>query len=145
MTVAVGIVLALFTVVAVARNEVRRRRVATVVVDVGAYGVRRRLSDGREEAIRWDEVRVVEVMVATRGPHRATGGVVVLGGDDDRGCLIPLDSTASSGLVERLSAFPGMDVKALTEALSGAVGPTGDGDGGTRRQQFVRVWERRAP
>jgi hypothetical protein len=141
VTVGVGIVLAAFVVAALARNEARRRQVTTVRVDVGPDGARRWLSDGREESIRWDEVRVVEVMVAVRGPHRATGGVVVLSGDDEHGCLVPIDAVASSGLLERLATWPGLEVKVLADALSGDA-PTLDGMGAIGRRRYVRVWER---
>lgn len=107
------------TVVAVLRNEARRSRLrsATVELDVGPLGVRRVLADGREESVDWVELAVVEVVRASMGPHRASGGVLLLGAGEDRGCLVPLDRAAEAGVIEHLAALPGFDVAALAEAM----------------------------
>ena len=106
-------------VVAVLRNEAKRRRArsATVELDVGPLGVRRVLADGREESVDWAELDVVEVVRASMGPHRDTGGVILLGAGPERGCLVPLDRAGDSGVVEHLAALPGFDVPALVAAM----------------------------
>ena len=106
-------------VVAVLRNEARRsrERSATVELDVGPLGVRRVLADGREESVDWDELTVVEVVRASMGAHKASGGVVLLGAGPERGCLVPLDQAVEAGVVERLAGLPGFDVQALAEAM----------------------------
>lgn len=106
-------------VIAVLRNEARRSRLrsATVDLDVGPLGVRRVLADGREETVDWAELTVVEVVRASLGPHKHSGGVILLGAGPERGCLVPLDQAADLGVVERLAALPGLDVQALAEAM----------------------------
>lgn len=109
-----------FLLLAVLRNrrEQRALRSATVELDVDEFGVRRELADGRREEIDWGEVTAVEVMVTRRGPHKASGGVVILWGDDTRGCLVPLDRAGESGLLEALPRLPGLDGQRLVEALA---------------------------
>jgi hypothetical protein len=96
-------------VIAVLRNEGRRSRdrMAASLVRVDVLGVRRELPDGRVEAVDWDEVEVVEVVRASVGPHAASGGVVLVGGPGERGCLVPLDRAQSSGLLVALDRLPG--------------------------------------
>jgi hypothetical protein len=117
---------------AVARNEARRRelRAATVELRVDEFGARRVLADGREEAVDWCELTEVEVVTAQRGPHGRHGGVVVLAGDAARGCLVPLDRLEDCGLVEQLQLLPGFDVQRLIEAL------------GRKAPSRSTVWER---
>jgi hypothetical protein len=113
------VLLALFVAVAVVRNEMRRARERTeaAVVEVGPLGVRRLLADGRDEEVHWDELEVVEVVRARAGPHKGSGGVLLLGAGLDRGCLVPLDRAGELGVVERLAALPGFDVARLVEAM----------------------------
>jgi len=109
----------LFAALAVLRNERRRRarRAATVELTVDALGARRVLADGREERVDWDEVREVDVVRARSGPHAASGGVLMLAGDAERGCLVPLDRLDTTGVVEHLVRLPGFDTAALVAAL----------------------------
>jgi len=120
--------------IAVARNEGRaaRRRMAEAVVSVDGLGVRRELTDGRVEAIDWDEVAVVEVLRASMGPHKASGGVVLLGGGDnsERGALVPLDRVAATGLLGQLGRLEGFDVRRFDAAAAG------------RAPSRTTVWER---
>ena len=135
----IGLILCGFVVLAVARNE-GARRVGTASLQVTTDGVCRELADGREESIRWEELRFVEIVRARRGPHRASGGVVMLGGDAERGCLVPLDAVASSGLLERLAALPGMDLARLNQELGAPPGASvSEIVGGS---SSVRLWER---
>ncbi|WP_208028632.1 hypothetical protein [Rhabdothermincola sediminis] len=130
-----GVVLMMSPVVvllAVARNEARRRemRSATVELRVDEFGARRVLADGREEVVEWGELTEVEVVTAQRGPHGRYGGVVVLAGDSARGCLVPLDRIEDTGLVEQLQLLPGFDSQRLIEAL------------GRKAPSRSTVWER---
>lgn len=113
------LVVPVFVVLAVLRNERRRSEVrsATVELVVDALGARRVLADGREERVDWDEVREVDVVRARSGPHASYGGVLMLAGDAERGCLVPLDRLEVTGIVEQLVRLPGFDTARLVEAL----------------------------
>lgn len=106
---------------AVLRNERRRSvvRSATVDLRVDGIGVRRELADGRNEAVDWSEVTEIDIVLAKQGPHAASGGVMMLAGDAERGALVPLDRLESSGVMELLPSLPGFDTGRLLEALQG--------------------------
>ena len=90
------------------------------------------LADGREEGIDWVELTGVEVLTAKGGPYGAAGGVVILCGDDEHGCLVPIDRIEDSGLAEALTRLPGFDMRRLLEATR--AGPSqADGLLGARR------------
>jgi hypothetical protein len=109
----------LFVVMAVLRNQKRLSTVRseTVELRVDAFGVRRVMADGREEGVDWSDVTEVEVLTAKSGPHKASGGVVIVAGDDESGCLVPLDQLEVSGLAAMLQQLPGFDNTALTKAI----------------------------
>jgi len=104
---------------AVMRNQSRRSalRSETTELRVDELGVRREMADGRVEEVDWTELSEVEVLTAATGPYKANGGVVILAGTPERGCLVPIDSVGSSGLVDRLVLLPGFDVNLFAEAL----------------------------
>ena len=106
--------------VAVMRNRGLQREVRSETVDlrVDEFGVRREMADGRTEEIDWGEVDEVSVLVTDKGPHRRHGGVIVLWGDETRGCLVPIDQADESGLMEALPRLPGFDSRLLVEGLS---------------------------
>jgi hypothetical protein len=106
-------------VLASARNRSRRTalRVSTVELSLDEFGVRRQLADGRTEAVDWNEITEVAVLTARTGPYRESGGVVILAGDLERGCLVPIDQVADSSLLERLQQLPGFDVNRFAQAL----------------------------
>ena len=112
-------------VIAVLRNEGRRARgrAAAARVHVDAAGVRRELADGRVEEVWWSEVLEVEVLRASMGPHKDAGGVVLLGGPDERGALVPLDRVGPSGLLGHLGNLDGFDRQAFDAAV-GARAPS---------------------
>jgi len=155
---AIGLLLAFFLVIAVVRKESERRAelASTARLEVTSTGVERDLVDGRHEGVSWDEVQIVEVVLAAHGPHKASGGVLLLGGGAERGCLLPLDALGSSGVVTWLSQLPGFDMARLTQALSTdesaadliadplTAGSSGSGWGSSRRRRSVRIviWER---
>lgn len=106
--------------IAVMRNEGRRARdrasQSRVVVDV--FGVRRELVDGRVESVDWSDVEIVEVVRASMGPHRASGGVVLIGGSGEQGALVPLDKVGTTSLLSRLDALPGFDRRVFDGAVT---------------------------
>jgi hypothetical protein len=106
--------------VAVMRNRGLRREVNASTVDlrVDEFGAHRELEDGRVEEIDWSEVVTVSVLLTVKGPHRRSGGVIVLWGNDVRGCLVPVDQAGDSGLLEALPRLPGFDSHLLVEALA---------------------------
>jgi hypothetical protein len=104
-------------VMAISRNRSMQReaRAATVDLVVDAFGIRRELADGREEGVDWAEITEIEVYRTTTGPHGKGGGMLMLSGDETRGCLVPLDQL--SEVVEGLSRLPGFDLRLLHEAV----------------------------
>jgi hypothetical protein len=116
--------------IAISRNQGRRDllRAETVDLRLDEFGARRELADGRCEEVDWTEVTEVEVVTARSGVHAASGGVVVLAGNETRGCLVPLDRIDACGLVEHLQRLPAFPLDAFVEAL------------GTRAPSRVTVW-----
>jgi hypothetical protein len=110
--------IAIFVAVMRNRGVQRKVRASTVELRVDEFGVHRELADGRIEEIDWGEVREVSVLVTNKGPHADSGGVIVLWGDLERGCLVPIDRSVDSGLIEALPRLPGFDSQALVEALA---------------------------
>ncbi len=106
-------------IVAVTRNRrlQRQLRAATVEFVVDEFGVRRVLADGREEGVDWTELTEIEVYRTNKGPHAAVGGLLMLSGDEARGCLVPLDQIEVSGVMEGLERLPGFNGLTFTEAL----------------------------
>jgi hypothetical protein len=115
----ISIMIMVIVFFAVLRNQSRRAAVrsATVSLEIDEFGARRELADGRSEGVDWTEVSEVEVLTAATGPYRSNGGVVIIAGDAERGCLIPIDRIGESGLVDRLVLLPGFDVNLFAEAL----------------------------
>lgn len=109
----------LFVLLAVLRNHGKRvaDRAATVELVCDAFGVRRRLADGREEGVDWSDVDEVEVVTAKKGPHGAYGGVVVIGDGEARGVLVPIDRLEDSGALEALTHLPRFPMPAFLDAL----------------------------
>lgn len=111
--------LALIVFLAVLRNQSKRAALRSETVDlhVDEFGARRELADGRQEQVDWIQLTEVEVLTAATGPYRGNGGVVILAGDAEKGCLVPIDTVGPSGLVDRLARLPGFDVNLFAEAL----------------------------
>ena len=109
----------IFVLVAVTRNQrrVSALRAATAELRVDEFGVRRVLADGREEGVDWVDVTEIEVLTSASGPHAASGGVVIVAGDAEQGCLVPIDRLQDSGLAEALTHLPGFDSRQLMDAL----------------------------
>lgn len=121
LLVLIAIVSPVAVFISVIRHQERRSiaRSTTVEVRVDDDGVTRLLADGREEQISWGEIMEVEVFAAKRGPHRLSGGAVVLHGDEVRGCLVPFDHLESSGLLAALPRLRGFDTALLIAGMEG--------------------------
>src|SRR3954463_1750367 len=104
-----------FVIVAVFRNQKRLSKIRseTVELEVDVFGVRRVLADGRREGVEWLDVTGVEGLTTNSGPHGASGGVIIVAGDDENGCLVPIDQLQTSGLAEALTYLPGFDIGKL--------------------------------
>jgi hypothetical protein len=114
---AIVLVVAVTAAIAVSRRR-RLYRGATAEITADAEGVRRILADGRREEVTWDEVTEVDVFTTRVGPHKTAGGAVVVYGDAARGCIVPLDRLAESGLLEELHRLPGFDPSSVVQALA---------------------------
>jgi hypothetical protein len=99
------------------RSRISALRSVTAELRVDEFGVRRVLADGREEGVDWVDVTEVEVLTSASGPHAASGGVVIVAGNAERGCLVPIDRLQDSGLAEALTRLPGFDSRHLMDAL----------------------------
>lgn len=117
--IAIGLFLAFVVFAAIVRNQDRSRTAAALTEElvVDELGARRVMADGREEQVDWNELTEVTVLRNDRGPHGAAGGVVMLSGDETRGCLVPLDRVGDCGLIEQLDRLPRFDVHAFVAAL----------------------------
>jgi hypothetical protein len=118
---AVVLVIVVFGVISVLRHQSQRATVrsATVSLTADSEGVRRELADGRTEEISWPEVTEVDVFTTRVGPHKPAGGAVVLYGDGERGCIVPLDRVADSELLSYLTSLPGLDLGKVITAIAG--------------------------
>ena len=139
----------IFAVSAISRNHRRRvmARSATESIRADEEGVRRTLADGRLEEVTWPEVTSVDVFAARVGPHEQAGGAVVLYGDATRGCIVPFDQLATSGLLDHLWRLPGFRLDPLLRVINdGATAPVERSArkinfGGTS-QRPVELWSR---
>jgi hypothetical protein len=109
----------LFALIGVSRNQrkIAALRAGTVELRIDEFGAHRVLADGREEGVDWTDLTGVEVLTAKLGPYAAAGGVVMLCGDEEHGCLVPIDCIESCGLAEALTRLPGFDMRRLLAAL----------------------------
>jgi hypothetical protein len=112
------VLVTLVVAVAVSVRRNQRARAATVDVVADDRGVHRTLANGRREEVGWDEVVQVDVFTTRVGPHKGSGGAVVLFGTETRGCIVPLDRLADSGLLDHVHRLPGFDTRALVAAAS---------------------------
>jgi hypothetical protein len=117
--VALVLLAPVFAISGISRNQRRiaAMRADTTELHVDEFGARRVLADGREEGIDWVDLTGVEVVTAKGGPYGSAGGVVVLCGDEEHGCLVPIDRIEDSGLAEALTRLPGFDMRRLLAAL----------------------------
>ena len=116
---AIAVLVVAVAFLAFGRNRARHGAPGAATNDlvVDERGAQRSLADGRREEVEWAELTRVELVRAHKGPHAASGGVVMLAGDAERGCLVPLDRIGGSGLVGQLARLPGFDVDGFVRAL----------------------------
>jgi hypothetical protein len=108
--------------IALLRNakKQRQRRAeasATVRFVVDDTGVERELADGRAEAVTWDELKEVKLLVLPKGPWESRVRFVLDGGGL-RGCIVPFDVAEEGGLLGRLGGLPGFDHRGLAQGLA---------------------------
>lgn len=78
-------------------------------VDLDEVGVRRRLSDGRLEEVRWDQLEAVMIHTTADGPF-GEDFFWVLFGPDCQGCVVPGEEAQALGLLPVLQGIlPEMD------------------------------------
>lgn len=85
-------------------------------VEFDDVSVRRHLSDGRVESVRWDEL--VEVVIATTGAGPLVEDVYWLLIDlNNAGCAVAQGAQGADALLARLQALPGFDNEAVIAAM----------------------------
>ena len=99
-------------------------------VRIDDHGVSRRVPDGGEERVRWDELSEVAIVTTDEGPL-GDDVFFVLTSRDGSGCVIAQHAADEVGLLERLQRLAGFDNELFIASMSS-----------TRRARFV-VW--RAP
>ncbi len=91
---------------------------ATITVDDA--GVRRTLSDGKVQAVTWEDLMEVSIVTTSDGPF-AEDVFFVLVGRNDTGCVIPHGAPESEVLMQKLGHLPGFDYEPAIRAMSSAV------------------------
>jgi hypothetical protein len=86
-----------------------------VVVD--QVGVRRRLPDGRQEAVGWDDLVEVAIRTTPEGPWREDV-FFLLTGRDGGGVAVSQGEAVELGLLGWLQALPGFDNQRVVEAMT---------------------------
>jgi hypothetical protein len=102
---------------------------SSLTIRVDDRGVSRRLANGTEEKVAWDDLAEVFVLTTGDGPF-AEDVFFVLVGRDNTGCVVPQGSPESAPLLERLRRLPGFDNEAFIRAM-----------GSTQEARFV-CWRR---
>jgi hypothetical protein len=85
-----------------------------VVVD--QVGVRRRLPDGRQEAVRWDDLVEVAIRTPPEGPWQEDV-FFLLTGRHGGGVAVPHGEAVERDLLRWLQALPGFDNEQVVEAM----------------------------
>jgi hypothetical protein len=85
-----------------------------VVVD--QVGVRRRLPDGRQEAVGWDDLVEVAIRTTPEGPWQEDV-FFLLTGRDGGGVAVPQGEAVERELLGWLQALPGFDNQQVVEAM----------------------------
>lgn len=84
---------------------------------VDQVGVRRRLPDGRREAVRWDDLVEVAIRTTAGGPWQEDV-FFLLTGRDGGGVAVPLGEAVERDLLGWLQALPGFDSEQVVEAMT---------------------------
>ena len=89
---------------------------AAFVVSLSEAGVSCRRSDGKIEAVEWDDLQGVLIETNDQGPIGTD--VYWILARKNSGCVIPQGATGEDALLKRLQALPGFDNQALIDAMS---------------------------
>lgn len=86
-------------------------------VSVDDTGVRRKLADGSEERVDWDDLAAVVVRVIPEGLSDEDV-FLMLAAADGTGTAVPSGDPAADALIERLQTLPGFDHETFVEAMT---------------------------
>jgi hypothetical protein len=86
----------------------------TVVVD--QVGVRRRLPDGRQEAVRWDDLVEVAIRTTPEGPWQEDVFFLLTGREG--GVAVPHGEAVERDLLRWLQTLPGFDNQQVVQAMT---------------------------
>jgi hypothetical protein len=86
-------------------------------IEIDDVGVRRTLEDGKLEAVRWDQLRKVEIHTTSSGPFTDDVFWVLIGDSLSSGCVVPSESEAAKELLHRLQQLPEFDNGAVIKAM----------------------------
>ncbi|TWT34046.1 hypothetical protein KOR34_38820 [Posidoniimonas corsicana] len=101
----------------------------TVLVD--SKQVRCVLPDGREQAIRWEDLAEVEIQTNDSGPFGMDVWWVLVPDGGASPCSIPQGASGDAPLLDKLFQLPGFDYEAFSDAM-----------GCTDNRQFL-CWRRK--
>lgn len=86
-------------------------------ITVDEVGVRRRLADGSDESVSWDELREVAIRTTPEGPWQEDVFFLLVGAGGG-GCAVPAGHPAADDLMSRLQSLPDFDNEAFIEAMT---------------------------
>jgi hypothetical protein len=75
----------------------------------------RRLPDGKEESVRWDDLQEVQIITTDEGPFVDDVFWLLLGSSG--GCVVPSETEGTEALLDRLQQLPGFDNEAVIRAM----------------------------
>jgi hypothetical protein len=78
----------------------------------------RRMPDGREESVRWDDLAEVGIMTTDDGPFGEDVYWLLIGQDLKHGCVVPASAEGMDELLKRLQRLPGFDNGKVIQAMS---------------------------
>ena len=93
-----------------------RREPAVPAITIDDLGVRRRLGDGKIEAVAWKDLVEVEIVTTDEGPF-VDDVFFLLVGTDGSGCCVPQGAPGSEPLLDRLQRLPDFDNGKVIEAM----------------------------
>ena len=86
-------------------------------ITVDEAGVRRKLADGTEESVTWENLAEVAIRTTPEGPWKEDVFflLVAAGGG---GCAVPAGHPSADDLMNRLQSLPDFDNDAFIEAMT---------------------------
>ena len=91
---------------------------ANFVVTVEDQLIRCRRPGGKEESVRWDDLRFVIVETNDTGPIGTDVWWILGGSNAKSGCVVPQGATGEKELLRALQNLDGFDNKALIDAMT---------------------------